>query len=109
MKRSASRYDWRRITPPTPYHESGTYYVASPSEHVALNAWRSGYYWRWGILAFTGEHFLLYRAGEAPTLGEAKLRAEAALPDKLAPTLWDYRASDTPAPVGDRGPDDLPF
>jgi len=106
--RVATRFDWHAVAPPSPLAGLATrYYVANPAPEIALNAWRMGGYWRWGILAFLDGRMLVYRDGEAPTLGEAKLRAESALPANVPAGLWDYRPNDKPDPMGDDS--DLPF
>jgi hypothetical protein len=111
MRRVASRYDWTRVTPPLPFggtHSTAIrYYIANPTPELALNAWRAGGYWRWGILAFVDGTALIFRQGSAPTLGEAKLRAEAALPDKAHPQAaipWDGTL-----PTADYDPFPVPF
>ena len=108
-QRAATRFDWRRVMPPAAYHGKGAYYLAAPTEFVALNAWQVGGYWRWGIMAFVNGLALVYRSGDAPTLGEAKLRAEQTLPPNVPPELWDYRPDDPPRPMGDHEPDEIPF
>lgn len=109
MTRNAIILEWRRVEPPTAYHSHGSYHLANPAPNVALNAWRAGHsYWRWGIMAFVNGIALVYRTGEAPTLKEAKLRAESSLPENVIPSLWDYRPIDPePNPVQDQ--DEVPF
>jgi hypothetical protein len=106
--RPALRYDWRPVTPPTPLSPAITpgtrYYVANPFPELSLNAWRSGGYWRWGILAFLPDGMgVVFNHGTAGTLGEAKWYAERAIPRNAEPaTIWDSK----PAKLN---PDDLPF
>ena len=89
--RAATRYTWTAVRPPTPIAGLATrYYVANPNADIAMNVWRQGGSWRWGILAFVDGAMLVFRQGGAPTMHEGKLRAEAALPDGVhPPTLWE--------------------
>lgn len=117
MSRVACRYDWTAVAPPTPFgdRQATRYYVANPTPELALNAWRTGGYWRWGILAFVDGTALVFRQGSAPTLGEAKLRAESALPDAAHPQAaipWDGKLPTFREDIESRGgtyPPDLPF
>ena len=111
--RVALRFDWHTVTLPmyAALASGGRprFYVANPTPEMALNAWRSGSAWRWGILAFVDGTVLVYRDGHAPTMREAKLRAEQAIPASAEPPqLWD-RPDETNA-VPDEYPSDLlPF
>jgi hypothetical protein len=109
MSRVASRYDWHAVRPPSPLAGQATrYYVANPTPALALNAWRASGWWRWGILGFVDGSMLVFRDGGAPTLAEAKLRAESALPEAAHPqlrTAWGGRLPMTD-PIHES---DLPF
>lgn len=107
-RRAAVRYDWSAVAPPVPFGggvQATRYYVANPTPELALNAWRSGGYWRWGILAFIDGTALVFRQGSAPTLGEAKLRAESSLPEAAHPQQRMPWSGDLP----DATANDLPF
>lgn len=97
------RFDWTRLR-----LTLGTIvYVARVNSIAAFNVWKPGAYWRW-VLVTTAELSETDRVvlawGEAPTMTEAKLRAEqwAAQANVLPPQQGLF-------PAREEKPNDLPF
>ena len=100
------QYEWNRVrhlvTTKLPgRHEWRIVYVASLDASTILNVWRQSSYWKWVVIGVASNPLVL-RHGEAPTMHEAKVRAEAAL------TIGEQQPRQTEAfPKGKSH--DLPF